>query len=253
MPRIQLYIISMSASSSDSGSESDDEAQAALELQTLETKLSTRSSKAAGQVSIKTIGRPICFSKSKNSIVGADWRKHFPATVIQVRRTELSRRRPPREDYSRGDNETRVSKIRIWVFMSTEKSKKKRIQQSPYISDSRAFPIEIIELKVSYVGEKIALVSLKCRKRRDTMVKICEVFESLKLNVVTAKITAFPETLFKTLFIQTKVSDADLASNSTTLSSQLKGSPAIEDFYHCFLNHYQQSNTFIEQVRICCR
>ncbi|CAH1441657.1 unnamed protein product [Lactuca virosa] len=77
------------------------------------------------------------------------------------------------------------------VFMSTEKSKKKRIQQSPDTSDSRAFPIEIIELKVSYVGEKIALVSLKCRKRRDTMVKICEVFESLKLNVVTANITAF--------------------------------------------------------------
>ncbi|CAH1420811.1 unnamed protein product [Lactuca virosa] len=89
--------------------------------------------------------------------------------------------------------------------MSTEKSKKKRIQQSPDTSDSRAFPIEIIELKVSYVGEKIALVSLKCRKRRDTVVKICEVFESLKLNVVTANIIAFPETLFKTLFIQKRI------------------------------------------------
>ncbi|CAH1421513.1 unnamed protein product [Lactuca virosa] len=89
--------------------------------------------------------------------------------------------------------------------MSTEKSKKKRIQQSPDTSDSRAFPIEIIELKVSYVGEKIALVSLKCRKRRDTIVKICEVFESLKLNVVTANITAFPETLLKTLFIQKRI------------------------------------------------
>ncbi|CAH1412015.1 unnamed protein product [Lactuca virosa] len=91
------------------------------------------------------------------------------------------------------------------VFMSTEKSKKKRIQQSPDASDSRAFPIEIIGLKVSYVGEKIALLSLKCRKRRDMMVKICEVFESLKLNVVTANITAFAETLFKTLFIQKKI------------------------------------------------
>ncbi|KAL7609952.1 hypothetical protein Lser_V15G12968 [Lactuca serriola] len=59
-------------------------------------ELLTRSSEAAAQVNV------------------ADWRKHFPATVIQVRRTELSRRRPPREDYSRGDNETRVSKIRIW-------------------------------------------------------------------------------------------------------------------------------------------
>ncbi|CAI9269167.1 unnamed protein product [Lactuca saligna] len=96
------------------------------------------------------------------------------------------------------------------VFMSMEKSKKKRIQQSPDTSDSRAFPIEIIELKVSYVGEKITLVSLKCKKRRDMMVKICEVFESLKLNVVTANITAFPKTLFKTLFIQVDDSIDDI-------------------------------------------
>ncbi|CAI9267204.1 unnamed protein product [Lactuca saligna] len=54
------------------------------------------------------------------------------------------------------------------------------------------------------MGEKITLVSLKCRKRRDTMIKICEVFESLKLNVVIANITVFPETLFKTLFIQNR-------------------------------------------------
>ncbi|CAH1414097.1 unnamed protein product [Lactuca virosa] len=191
-----------SASSSDSCLESDDEAQAALELQTLETELSTRSSEAAAQVSIKTIGRPICFSKPKNSIVGADWRKHFLATVVQIRRTEVV------GGLSRGIMKLELSESGVYdfdqdtVFMSTEKSKKKRIQQSPYTSDSRAFPIEIIELKVSYVGEKIALVSLKCRKRRDTMVKICEVFESLKLNVVTANITVFPETLFKTLFIQ---------------------------------------------------
>ncbi|KAL7598858.1 transcription factor bHLH35 [Lactuca sativa] len=96
------------------------------------------------------------------------------------------------------------------VFMPLEKSKKKRIQQSQDLSDSRAFPIEIIELKVSYVGENTALVSLKCRKRRDTMVKICEVFESLKLNVVTANITAFPDTLFKTLFIQADEEEIDV-------------------------------------------
>ncbi|CAI9275820.1 unnamed protein product [Lactuca saligna] len=165
----------MSASSSDSDSESDDEAQAALELQTLETKLSTRSSEATVQFA------------GRNSVVGG-----LQGRIIQDEIMKL---------------ESQKSKSRVYdfdqdtMFMSTEKSKKKRIQQSPDTSDSRAFPIEIIELKVSYVGENIALVSLKCRKR-DTMVKICEVFESLKLNVVTANITAFPETLFKILFIQ---------------------------------------------------
>ncbi|KVH93632.1 transcription factor bHLH35-like [Cynara cardunculus var. scolymus] len=95
-------------------------------------------------------------------------------------------------------------------FMSYERLKKKKIEQSPDSSESRASPVEILELKVSYVGEKTVLVSLKCRKRRDTMVKICEVFESLKLNVVTANITAFSETIFKTLFLQADEEEIDL-------------------------------------------
>lgn len=96
------------------------------------------------------------------------------------------------------------------VFMSRERSKKKRINQSPDSNESRAFPVEVLELNVSYVGEKTALVSLKCRKRRDTMVKICEVFESLKLSVVTATITTFPDTLFKTLFIHADEEEIDV-------------------------------------------
>ncbi|KAK1414077.1 hypothetical protein QVD17_29816 [Tagetes erecta] len=96
------------------------------------------------------------------------------------------------------------------VSVSTEKTKKKKIGQSLDSGESRVFPLEIIDLKVSYVGEKTALVSLKCRKRRDTMVKICEVFESLKLNVLTANITSFSETLFKTLFIQASEEEIDL-------------------------------------------
>ncbi|KAJ9538506.1 hypothetical protein OSB04_031239 [Centaurea solstitialis] len=95
-------------------------------------------------------------------------------------------------------------------FISCERLKKKKMEQSPDSSESRASPLEILELKVSYVGEKTVLVSLKCRKRRDTMVKICEVFESLKLNVVTANITAFSETIFKTLFLQADEEEIDL-------------------------------------------
>ncbi|PWA58889.1 Myc-type, basic helix-loop-helix (bHLH) domain-containing protein [Artemisia annua] len=96
------------------------------------------------------------------------------------------------------------------AFMSTENSKKKKIEQSFDSSESRAYPVEILELKVSYVGEKTVLVSLKCRKSRDTMVKICEVFETLKLNVVTANVTTFSDTLFKTLFIQADEEEIDL-------------------------------------------
>ncbi|KAM0021317.1 putative transcription factor bHLH family [Helianthus debilis subsp. tardiflorus] len=58
---------------------------------------------------------------------------------------------------------------------------------------------EIWQLNVSYVGNKTMLVSLKCSKRRDTIVKLCKVFEYLNLNIVTANINAFPESLQHTL------------------------------------------------------
>ncbi|KAL4571208.1 hypothetical protein LXL04_017961 [Taraxacum kok-saghyz] len=87
-------------------------------------------------------------------------------------------------------------------FMSPESLKKKRLDQAFDPSGSNSYPIEVLELNVSYVGEKTVLVSLKCIKRRDTIVKLCEVFESLKLKIVTANISVLSERLFNTLFIQ---------------------------------------------------
>ena len=46
------------------------------------------------------------------------------------------------------------------------------------------------------------VVSLTCSKRTDTMVKLCEVFESLKLKIITANITAFSGRLVKTVFVE---------------------------------------------------
>lgn len=92
------------------------------------------------------------------------------------------------------------------------RSKKKRMEHSYDSSGSRSrsSPIEILELRVSYVGEKTVLVSLKCNKRTDTMVKVCEVFESLKLKIVTANITAFSGRLLKTVFIEADEEETDL-------------------------------------------
>ncbi|KAL6194530.1 hypothetical protein ACLB2K_035612 [Fragaria x ananassa] len=70
------------------------------------------------------------------------------------------------------------------------RSKKKKLEL--YDSGgSRSSSIEILELRVTYMGEKTVVVSLTCNKRTDTMVKLCEVFESLKLKIITANITAF--------------------------------------------------------------
>ncbi|KAL0346904.1 UNVERIFIED_CONTAM: Transcription factor [Sesamum calycinum] len=63
-------------------------------------------------------------------------------------------------------------------------------------------PIEVLELRVSNMGEKTIVVSLTCSKKTDTMVKLCEIFESLKLKVITANITAFSGRLLKTVFLE---------------------------------------------------
>lgn len=58
------------------------------------------------------------------------------------------------------------------------------------------------QLRVSEVGEKTSVISITCSKKTDTMVKLCEVFESLKLKIITANITAFSGRLLKTVFVE---------------------------------------------------
>ncbi|XP_061361748.1 transcription factor bHLH35-like isoform X1 [Gastrolobium bilobum] len=91
------------------------------------------------------------------------------------------------------------------------RSKKKRTDQQLFDSvSSRNSPIEIIELTVKYMKEKTIVVSLTCSKRTETMVKLCEVFESLKRKIITAHITSFSSTLLKTVFIEADEEEKDL-------------------------------------------
>ncbi|XP_057500032.1 transcription factor bHLH35-like isoform X2 [Actinidia eriantha] len=89
------------------------------------------------------------------------------------------------------------------------RSKKKKIDQTFDSGESRASPIEDLELGVSYVGENTVVVSVTCSKRRDTMVKLCEAFESLNLKIITANITAVSGKLLKTVFVQAEEEERD--------------------------------------------
>ncbi|KAJ0090365.1 hypothetical protein Patl1_14141 [Pistacia atlantica] len=82
------------------------------------------------------------------------------------------------------------------------RSKKKKTDQFNDSTGSRTSPIEILELRVNPMGEKTLVVSITCSKRTDTMVKLCEAFESLKLKIITANITAVAGRLLKTAFIE---------------------------------------------------
>ncbi|KAL5098192.1 hypothetical protein RYX36_002519 [Vicia faba] len=90
------------------------------------------------------------------------------------------------------------------------RSKKKRTDQLYDSISSTNSPIELLELRVTYMGENTVVVSMTCSKRTDTMVKLCEVFESLNLKIITANITCFSGTLLKTVFIQANEEDKDL-------------------------------------------
>ncbi|PSS36386.1 Transcription factor bHLH35 like [Actinidia chinensis var. chinensis] len=89
------------------------------------------------------------------------------------------------------------------------RSKKKKMEQNFDSGESTVSPIEDLELRVSYVGEKTVVVSVTCNKRRDTMVKLCEAFESLNLKIITANITAFSGRLLKTVFVQAEEEERD--------------------------------------------
>lgn len=89
------------------------------------------------------------------------------------------------------------------------RSKKTKLDNIFDYGGSTASPIEVLELKVTHMGEKTMVVSITCSKRTDTMVKLCEVFESLKLKIITANITAVSGRLLKTVFIETDERDKD--------------------------------------------
>ncbi|XP_058113613.1 transcription factor bHLH35-like [Magnolia sinica] len=88
---------------------------------------------------------------------------------------------------------------------SLSRLKKKKMDQcreQGIVGGSRVPTIEVLELRVSEVGERTSVISITCNKKTDTMVKLCEVFESLKLKIITANITAFSGRLLKTIFVE---------------------------------------------------
>ncbi|CAL0330325.1 unnamed protein product [Lupinus luteus] len=88
------------------------------------------------------------------------------------------------------------------------RSKKMKTEQIFDYVSSRS-PIEVIELSVRYMGDKTFVVSLTCRKRTDTILKLCEVFESLRLKIITANITSFSTTILNTAFIKADEEEKD--------------------------------------------
>ncbi|KAJ4833192.1 hypothetical protein Tsubulata_016063 [Turnera subulata] len=195
----------------------------------------------------KTIGRPKCSSKMKSWIVGP-WMRRFPVgTMTPARRTEQLHRRRPRILSPRGIGGRNLMRGSLhsgqWspILMDKASIIKDAIEYIQELHEQeRAIQAEIIELEsgkskknpagydfeqelptllrpkkkkiadqIAYMGEKTVLVSLTCSKRTDTMVRLCEVFESLKLKIITANITTVSGRVLKTVFIEADEEEKD--------------------------------------------
>uniref|UniRef100_A0A803MDD8 BHLH domain-containing protein n=1 Tax=Chenopodium quinoa TaxID=63459 RepID=A0A803MDD8_CHEQI len=69
-------------------------------------------------------------------------------------------------------------------------------------SGCRSFLVEDLKVGVSYAGGRTIIVSLSCSNRNGIMVKLCELFECLKLKVITANITVVGGRILKTIYVE---------------------------------------------------
>ncbi|GJN11835.1 hypothetical protein PR202_ga30062 [Eleusine coracana subsp. coracana] len=58
------------------------------------------------------------------------------------------------------------------------------------------------QVQVSEAGNKVAVVSVRCSRGRDTVSKVCRALEPLRLRVVTATVAAVGDAVVHTMFVQ---------------------------------------------------
>ncbi|KQJ82034.1 transcription factor bHLH35 [Brachypodium distachyon] len=94
-----------------------------------------------------------------------------------------------------------------------------------FTAPSPSPPVEVLEVRVSEVGEKVLVVSVTCSKQRDAMPKVCRLLEELRLRVITANITSVSGCLMHTLFIE--VDDMDRFQTKEMIEAALSQLDAI--------------------------
>lgn len=90
------------------------------------------------------------------------------------------------------------------LLLLAERAKKmKRARSVPSIAAAPP-PVEILELRVSEVGDRVLVVSVTCAQRRDAMARVCRAIEELRLRVITASVTAVAGCLMHTVFVEVR-------------------------------------------------
>ncbi|KAG2650819.1 hypothetical protein PVAP13_1NG169100 [Panicum virgatum] len=65
-------------------------------------------------------------------------------------------------------------------------------------------PVDALQVRVSGAGDKVLVVSVACRHRRDAVAKLCRALEGLRLRVIAANVTAASGTVTHTALVQVR-------------------------------------------------
>ncbi|WOK92099.1 transcription factor bHLH35 [Canna indica] len=121
--------------------------------------------------------------------------------------------------------EEKVSAADIECGLRFSQRKKRRAGDSSLPASPSTRPIEVVELRVCEMGEKTKVVSITCSKKRDTMIKVSELFEFLDLKFITASITSFSGYLSHTLFVETdEMNSSQLKEKIESAIAEIDGS-----------------------------
>ncbi|KAI3958284.1 hypothetical protein MKW92_028483, partial [Papaver armeniacum] len=97
--------------------------------------------------------------------------------------------------------ELEFRKLKKSKRMNLSETEKKKIDHAQEDS-SGSQTSSIDSLEDFDVSEKTMAVTLTCDKKPDTVVRLCGVFESLKLKIITANICAVSGRLWKTVYVE---------------------------------------------------
>ncbi|CAH8322554.1 unnamed protein product [Eruca vesicaria subsp. sativa] len=90
--------------------------------------------------------------------------------------------------------------------------------------------IEVLEMTVTCMGEKTVVVCITCSKKRETMLQLCKVLESLNLNILTTNFSSFSSRLSTTLFLQANEEER------STVETKIQTAIAAYNDPNCFIN-----------------
>ncbi|KAF8087287.1 hypothetical protein N665_0593s0046 [Sinapis alba] len=90
--------------------------------------------------------------------------------------------------------------------------------------------IEVLEMTVTCMGEKTVVVCITCSKKRETMLQLCKVLESLNLNILTTNFSSFSSRLSTTLFLQANEEEM------STVETKIQTAIAAYNDPNCFIN-----------------